>query len=367
MQNIKRNIRITLAVTEVLWLVFIVLHLIFTGRVAVWNLPGSLPTFMFVLIPLLFLSFEILQRKRNLAGILAAVFSLILGATQLDINLFRMKEENGSDQYREIKVFNWNTCYWDQFKDRDRYYEFLKKQQADIYILQEYLHDSEDWRYPGSGKRVENMDSAKLFSICSAVPGFTPHYLAIDDTSRLAKEFPGYHIRTHLQFVLISRFPIKQSHPDYSEQYAVADVDIDGRLIRIFNIHMLLHVKPGNPFVPSFYRELRQRHEARCLAFNNLYEDIKETKIDYFIAGDFNSTTAMGVMNGLLKDHVDAMNYSNKLLPLSFEYKGLKFWRFDYVLTPKKSKTLWIKSFENIDPEGLSDHDPQRFVLNVKI
>lgn len=365
MKNIKKNIRITLTVTEISWLVFIVLHLLFTGKTAIWNFPGSLPTFIFVLIPLIFLIVEILQRKRRITGILAALLSIFLGASQLDINLFPVKEVSRSGQCREITVFNWNTCYWDQFKDRDHFYEFLKKQQADIYILQEYLHNSKDWRYPSNEKQVEDADSAKLFSICSVVPGFTPHYVAIDEISRLAQVFPGYHIRSHLQFVFISRFPIKDSYPDYSEQYAVADVDIDGRLVRVFNVHMLLHIKPGNPFVPSFYRELRQRYEARSLAIKNLYQDIEETQIDYIIAGDFNATKAMGVMNGLLKEHVDAVNYSSTLIPFSFEFKGLKFWRFDYVLAPKASETLCFKSFQNLDPEGLSDHDPQRFIIKL--
>jgi hypothetical protein len=368
MGNVKKNFRMIMTTLSGIWLVFMAFHCILTGKISFWNFFGSLPTFIFIIIPLVFLVYEVWQRNRKFTGIVIAVFSLILGATQLDINIFRLKNRvMKSGEFRQAKVINWNTCYWDQYKDRDRFFAFLKKQKADIYILQEYLHDSIDWRNPAGGQAAKNLDHSKLFSICSVVPGFPPHYLAIDDRNRLAKEFPGYYIRTHLQFVLVSRFPIINDHVDDSEQYAVYDVNISGRLVRFFNVHMLLHIEPGNPLAANFYQGVRQRHCARQLGFTNLKKDIQNTRMDYFIAGDFNSTTAMGMMNDLLKGHVDGIQYSNELIPLSFEFHGLRLWRFDYGLVSKSNDNITIKSYQNIDQEGLSDHNPQSMVLNIKV
>lgn len=355
----KKYIRIIVTTLSSVWLVFVIFHLIFTGKTPLWNFLGSIPPSFFGVIPLVFLTFEVLWKKKRLSGILTAVFSLLLGVTQLDINILRIKNnEIPAGGYTSIKVFNWNTEYWDQFKDKDRFYRFLKTQDADIYILQEYLHITKDFSVPKA-------DRSKLFSICSVVPGFPLHYLAVDDRKRLREEFPGYYFVTDKQFVILSRFPIKDSHPDYSEQYSVTDIDIYGRLVRFFNVHMLLHVEPENPFQPHYYEALDRRYKARQLGFKRLKEDIKKTST-YFIAGDFNSTKAMGVMDDLLKEHVDAVKYSNELIPLSFGFYGLRLWRFDYGMVPKTNENLKIKIYQNIDHEGLSDHNPQSFVLDIK-
>lgn len=358
----------------ILWLILMILHVLLTGKLFLWNIIGSIPPVTFLLIPLILLACNLVQKKRKLLLIVSALFSLILGFTQADLNLFSLgnlqtkafkdQKEINSKQYGKLKVVSWNTCFWDQNKIKERYYRLLKKEKADIYILQEYLYESSNQpKSPNRNRESTKIERSRMYSICSVVPGFPPHYLAIDDMSRLAKEFPGYYIRTNLQFVLISRFPIKKAFTDYSEQFAVYDVDIGGRDIRFFNVHMLLHVELGNPFMAKFYRGLRQRYLARQLAFNNLKHEIQTTKGDYFIAGDFNSTKAMGIMNDLLKTHEDAVAYSTMLIPFSLHYKGLNLWRFDYGLVPKNHSNLKVVDYQTLDHEGLSDHNPLAFEL----
>ena len=368
-QQSRNTGRILFTMMSGLWFVFMVCHVIFTGKISLWNFFGSLPTVLFGLISLLFLLVELAWKRRSGWGILLASFSLILGITQIDLNVHMNPESKQVSQRQgstRIKIFNWNTNCWDQHKSKDKFYQFLKKQQADIYILQEYLHGSIDWSDPKVDKSKEMVDRSKLFRICSVVPGFPIHYLAIDDRERLRKEFPGYEIRTDLQFVVISRFPILSSHADYSEQYAVTDVNINGRPVRLFNIHILLHIEPENPLKPYFYQALHRRFLARQLAFKNLKADISSTKIDYLIAGDFNSTKAMGVMNDLLQTHNDAAQYSTSLFPLTFEFGGVRWWRFDYELTPKTNSNIRILSYQNLEHYGLSDHNPQSLIVNIE-
>jgi endonuclease/exonuclease/phosphatase family metal-dependent hydrolase len=363
MKKVNKYIRSAITVVSVGWLAFTVSHIILTGKIYLWNFPSSLPTFFFILIPLFLLTCMVLWKKRKLSCILIVVLSLLLGITQLDINIFRMKTyELQTNEYTPVKIFNWNTNCWDQHKNRKQFFDFLKKQQADIYILQEYLHLMDS----GIEPTQEDIERLKLFSICPAVPGFPAIYQPVNDIQVIKKEFSGYYVATDNQFVIISRFPIKASHVDCSQQYSVSDIDIQGRLVRFFNVHMLLHIEPGSPFKPYFYEMLNRRFKARQLGFKNLKEDIKKTNGDYFISGDFNSTKAMGAIEDLLKENVDAARYSNELIPMTFEFRGLKFWRFDYALVPKNNKNIMIKSFRSIGHEGLSDHNPLSLVLSVK-
>lgn len=362
MHKISKFLRIVTRIFSLIWLVFIVFHFLLTGKVYLWNLFGNIPTFFFVIIPVVFLILEGFRRKRKVFHIVVAVFALILGATQFDVNLVQLKNTVPSEHCSKIKVFSWNTYCWDFHKDKEHFYQVLKKENADIYLLQEYLYFLPNWRTEQDIK----VDPSKIFKICTSVPGFASEYMAIDDLQRLKREFLGYNIAIHHQFVTLSRYPIRHSHMDSSEQYSVNDIDINGRLVRFFNVHMLLHIEPVNIFTPYFYRALQRRFVARRIGFNNLNDDLKDNNYDYVIAGDFNSTKALGVLNGLLKDHIDAVKYSNELIPLNFEWFGVRFWRFDYFLVHKSNQNIKIGSFKSIEHEGLSEHNPEVAVLYIK-
>lgn len=349
--------------TAAVWLVFTVLHTVLTGKFYVWNFPANIPTFFFLLIPFFLLVCVIVLKKRKLPGILILSLSLLLGSTQLDVNIFRLKGQAlPPDGYRQVKIFNWNTCLWDQDKDREHFYEFLKKQQADIYVLQEYLHILPTFREPSK----EEVERRKLIRISTTVPGFPHIYEPIDDLQAIKEAFPEYHIAIDCQYVILSRFPIIASHMDFSEQYAVTDIDIQGRVVRFYNVHMLLHIEPVSPLTSYFYQALKRRFAAREIGFQSLKEAIANEKMDYIICGDFNSTKAMGVMGHFYKDHIDAIRYSDELLPLTFDYFGLKFWRLDYAFINKQNQNMTVASYEFIDHEGLSDHHAFSLHLNIR-
>jgi endonuclease/exonuclease/phosphatase family metal-dependent hydrolase len=349
-----------LAVLSILWLGLAVAHLFLAGRIPFWIYVECIPPFCFMVIPILLLGLELFQKNRKWFRILPAVLALGVGATQLDINLARQESiPVQAGAYTEIKVFNWNTNMWDQQKNRRRFVQYLKKQNADIYMFQEYLHAVD----PALDLTPEIVKQRKLFKICSAVPGFPFHYQPFDDMEKIKREFPGYYTAINQQFLIISRFPIVASHGDFSDQYAVTDIDVHGRIIRFFNVHILLHLE--SPLMPDFYASIKRRFVARRLAYQNLAADIQKTATDYLVAGDFNSTTAMGVMNGLFKNHIDTVNYSGELIPLTFEFSGLKLWRFDFAFVPKAGRNMRVKSYQCLNPGGFSDHSPLSLVLNI--
>jgi hypothetical protein len=369
MNQIKKNIRFSITIVSVLWSIFILFHILLKGKIFIWNFFGNIPTVFFVIIPLIFLMSEFLWKKKKLFYILLAVFSLILGSTQLDINISRLKStEIPSGAYKEIKVFTMNTYCWgqrSQHREKDYFYTYLKKQKADIYILQEYVNYTIDWSNPAVDKSSTDVDKSRLCRICTLVPGFHLQYLVIDDLKRLKEEFPGYYIKINQQFVIISRFPINDMY-DYSEQYAYYDVDIYGKVVRFFNIHFVLHVIPVSPLKPVFYRALKRRFISRQLAFRKIKNDMKNTTTDYILLGDFNSTKTLGFINYLQKDHIDAVRYTNVLFPRTFEYWGLRLWRFDYTFVRKTNKDMKIKSYTLIDHEGLSDHLSQSLIFYIQ-
>lgn len=358
MKNIKKQVHAVISVLSFLWFVFVVLHIILTGKIYIWNFISSLPTIVFAAIPLVFLIYQILQKKKRLFFICVQILALVLGVTQVDLNLVKLEDTAiPAEKYREVKILNWNTNCWDQQKDREQFFRFLKSQNADIYILQEYLHGPVN---------LDNtaVNKSELFSLCPIIPDFIRQYMYVNDTEKLKQEFPKYYLATDNQFVVISRYPIKSSSCDPSGQFSVSDIDIYGRTVRFFNVHMLLHLNPEALLSP---KEFDKRFRARKAGFEDLQAQVEKSDLDYFISGDFNSTKAMGVMGELLKKNIDAVKYSNDIIPLTFEFNGLRLWRFDYALISKESKNIHIKSYKDIDPKGLSDHNPLFVELKVKI
>jgi hypothetical protein len=357
MKDIKKRLHITISVLSFLWCLFTVLHVIFTGKIYIWNLISSIPTLFFIIIPIVFLIYQILQKKKRLLFICVPILAFALGITQADINIIRPGHSDfPADTYKKVKVLDWNTNCWDQQKDREQFFKFLKTRNADIYILQEYLHGPVNLDDP-------SVDKTNLFSLCPPIPEFLPQYRSVDDLERLKQEFPEYYIATDNQFAIVSRFPIKNTNCDGSGEFSVSDIDIYGRTVRFFNVHMLLHLNPEDPLNSA---ELDKRYRARKLGFKNLRDQIKKSGMDYFISGDFNSTKAMGVMNGLLKENADAAEYSKDLVPSTFNFKGMKLWRFDYALVKKSNKNVSINSYKCLSNEGLSDHNPLFLTLSIK-
>lgn len=251
---------------------------------------------------------------------------------------------------------DWNTDCWDQQKDRGKFFEFLKNQNADIYVLQEYLHgpvSTDDSR----------VDKSALFSLCPAISSVPCIYSAVNDMKKLKSEFPKYYLATDNQFVFISRYPIKDSHCDSSGGFAVADISIFGGTYRFFNVHMMFHFNPQDVFN---MKELDSRFEARKLSFSNLESQTEKCGTDYFVSGDFNSTKAMGTMGNILKQNVDAVRYSHIFIPVTVEFNGMRLWRIDYAFVSKLSKNIMIQSYGVKDPKGLSDHNPLFIKVKIK-
>ncbi|HEY0698048.1 MAG TPA: hypothetical protein VGD43_09595, partial [Micromonospora sp.] len=127
------------------WLTFTVAHLALTGRWWLWLLPDLLPPLAYLLVPVLLLvAVPLVGRLRRplpsrprAVVLLASAVALLLGVPEAGLNPYALA---GRDPVPAgaLRVFVWNTEYWDQGADPQRFLDFLRAQRADLYLLQEH-------------------------------------------------------------------------------------------------------------------------------------------------------------------------------------------------------------------------------------
>ncbi len=339
------------------WLLFVLLHLAFSGRFWLWLLPDAAPPILYLAAPVLLLgtlpALRLLRRPMPPAArrIVAtgALVALLLGAGSAGLNLHALAPA-AAQPPGGIRIFAWNTEYWDQDDDPDAFYRFLTEQRADVYLLQEYL----------------NWDRS------AGDDGDRP----VDDLARLRRAFPGYYIAARGELITLSRFPIvgrppvgpdRATPPDASydevEQTAKVlrtDLDVGGRPLSLYNVHIPVQFS----LEPSrLLSRLPDRNAIRQRQYAGLQADIAGNPLPVLVAGDFNTSPAMADLTGLRGRLVDAISANRSLYPVSWNASGrLRLWRLDWTFT---SRDLTVSRYEFVDPDGMSDHRGQRIALHL--
>ena len=77
----------------IVWFIFLIFHLLLTGKIYLWNFMGNIPSVCFVFFPLCALVYELLRKQKRLFFVILSLIALLLGFTQFDLNLFRLKTE----------------------------------------------------------------------------------------------------------------------------------------------------------------------------------------------------------------------------------------------------------------------------------
>lgn len=341
------RVRLVIGVT-VAWLLFVVLHRVLSGRFWLWLLPDLVPPLVYLAGPLLLLAAAPLagRSRRWWCSALAAA-SLALGAGQSGLHLGPLGPGGPAAPAGAVRVMSWNTEYWDQDDDPERFYGFLKAQRADVYLLQEYLHWTD-----GTPRQV-------------------------DDLARLRREFPGYHIAAEGELVTLSRFPVAASPPvgpavalgpgaTWNSAFLLAktlrtDLRIGTSIISVYNVHIpTQYMLDENPLTSKFYSELHGRDAARKAQFRGLAADVEANRNAILVSGDFNTTGAMGDIQWL-SDRLSRADDDRRLYPASWPATGPALWRLDWTFT----SSARIHGYRLLDPQGLSDHRAQAMLLSV--
>ncbi|MDW4910798.1 endonuclease/exonuclease/phosphatase family protein [Streptomyces sp. ADMS] len=330
------------------------MHLLLSGRYWLWLLPAIVPPILFLVVPVLLLALTPLARPawRPIAAMTVA--ALLLG---VPLTGFNVKGLGGGRALGpgSVHVFSWNTEYWDQDNAPARFYDFLKRQRADVYLLQEYINFDEH----------------------------TNQVTRINDLARLHHEFPSYHIVTRGELVTISRYPVV-AHPlvtpdrytadegtqagwlPYFERAKVlrTDLRIGSRVMSFYNVHIPVQFDMSKkPYGGTFYTAMHQKAGSRRQQFAALTREIRTGDRHLLVAGDFNTSPAMGELRRVKKLGQDVTEAGGPLYPVSWPADGaVTTWRLDWAFVRGGPQPL---RYRLLDPVGLSDHRAQDMWVNV--
>jgi hypothetical protein len=330
-----------------------VLHLLLSGRTWLWVLPDLMPPVLFLLLPLGVLAALAAIRPRRAVSVTVAVLSVValgLGFGQAGLNL-PGGVNDGPAPLGALRVVTWDTLDWTTDKDPDRFYDFLTKRNADVYLLQNYAHTGPETFRLGA------------------------------DEDRLRRTFPGYEFATVGTLLTISRFPIVAQVPIETNptpppgtaniwylsawKYGMlrTDLDVRGRILSVYNVffydRFFLHVMP---LTPAFFTNIRGLNEGRDAQLDQLLAETRSNPNPFVISGNLNVLPNTGDRHRL-DVYKDAGRADGSPYPASLTFVGLSLWRMDWTFT---SPTIGVHSYDLVPPDGLSSRHLQDVVLSLR-
>ncbi|MFD8956995.1 endonuclease/exonuclease/phosphatase family protein [Streptomyces anulatus] len=319
------------------WAVFLAAHLVLNGRWWFWLLPSLLPPPVFAALPALLLVLSC--ATGDLTAAVVAGAALLTGARQSGLvpgALVRGKRLPPPPPDGAVRIVSWNTQHWCQSTDPEPFYAFLRGLDADVYLLQEYHHDE-----------------------------FDGTYRLIDDERRLRATFPGHRAVIARGLITLSRLPVAATVETAARRTLRVDLEMpgDGRILATFNVHIPVQLRLVSPLRADFYRAVRTRAADRAREYRGLLGDVAGCPHPALIAGDFNTTAAIGDARRIARLGADAVALSGRLCPTSWQARpGLRWWRLDWVLTTPGAR---VHSYRFRDPRGLSDHSVQEVSVSL--
>ncbi len=327
-----------------LWAAFAAAHAVLAGVWWAWLIPATLPPIGFVAVPAGLLAVAAWRKAFRAAAV--SVLCLGVGVAYSGLHLPAARATAATSG---ISVFAWNTQYWHQDDDPDAFYAYLKRQNADIYLLQEYL----GWDHS------------------RPIDGFRP----MDDAARLAREFPGYHLAARGELLTLSRYPIvaapaiapdSLSINDFATVFGNAkvlrtDLRVGGGTLSVYNTHIMVHVKIVNPLSGTFYSFTRDASAQRHAQLGGLEDDIAANPHPILLAGDFNTSPAMADLDRLSARMRDAIEVNGSAYPATWPAR-LPLWRLDWAFT---TEPVQVHGYEFTAPGTLSDHWAQSLVVDL--
>ena len=330
---LRRRLVVALSVA---WLVFAALNVVLSGRWWLWLVPDLLPPLAFALVPVV-LTACVVALRLGRRPVLVALVGLAVGGVQAGFNPAALLPSPGPVAGTPLKVVSWNTEVWNAWDDPARFLAFLRAEDADVYLLQEY---EEHGLRPG--------------------------------------DFPGYTAIERGELLTLTRLPVRQvvalpaepspgsSWRQVYEQVKSLRVDVtagDG-VVSLYNVHMPIPLDLVNPLSARFHQQLRLRFDARQRQYSALEHDVRGNRNPIVVAGDFNTSPAMGDIRRLSDRLNDAASANRDLYPASWRsYWPVTLWRLDWAFT---SDQVTVRRNEFVDPRGMSDHHLQRIELTVR-
>ncbi|GGL07642.1 hypothetical protein Sme01_11370 [Sphaerisporangium melleum] len=358
----------------VAWALFVAAHLLASGRTYLWAPLDLIPPVLFLAVPVLLMVVAPLARPVRWRIMSLLLVTAVLSAGRSGINYATLWYTPPPAPPGAITVAAWNTEFWDQdwrTAEGDRYspefYTYLHKLNADIYLLSEYLYVD-----TAAGDMRSQRWTADLAK-------------RIDKLAELRREFPGYHIASSGEQITLSRFPIvghggldmrpwlpanqkeiPEALRDWTEGYTVetlrTDIDVNGKVVSFYNgqisqppLEWRLYTAESRDIDAN--RELRREASYRAIS-----ADIAANPNPAVLAGDLNTSPAMGIRRLLPERLVDRTPALDSLYPATYLAGTAELWRIDWLYTTPE---VTVHGYELPGAEKLSDHRAQRMVLSV--
>ena len=175
--------------------------------------------------------------------------------------------------------------------------------------------------------------------------------------------------------VTLSRLPIVGTDVVHSKDEPVlqfpapyglrTDIRVGATTMSVYNVHMPVQLRVEEKVTSAaFYREIRQRHQRRAEEYRALTAAVKANSLPLLVAGDFNTSPAMGDNRDLLAATTDAAASGGDLYPSSWRLGGgvPRGWRVDWALV---ANGVAVQRYDFVDSRGRSDHAAQDLLLAV--
>ncbi|GAA3611644.1 endonuclease/exonuclease/phosphatase family protein [Nonomuraea rosea] len=359
---------------SVAWLLFVLCHLLASGRTSLWAPLELTPPLLFLAVPVLLLAVAPLARPVRWRVMSLLVVTAVLGAGLSGVNYTTLWYAPPAAGPGSITVAAWNTQFWDQdwrTAEGDRYspgfYAYLHQLDADVYLLTEYLYVNTQ-----AGDMRAQRWTADLA-------------MRIDKLAELRREFPGYHIAESGEQITLSRFPIAGHHgldlrpwlpsdqkevPEalraWPEGYTVetlrTDIDVNGTTVSFYNAQIAQpplewRLYDAESRDVAFSKTLRREASFRAIS-----ADVTANPHPVVLAGDLNSSPAMGIRRLLPERLIDRTPALSSLYPATYLAGTAELWRIDWLYT---SPDVTVHRYELPGAEQLSDHRAQRMVVSV--
>lgn len=182
---------------------------------------------------------------------------------------------------------------------------------------------------------------------------------------------------------LFSRYPIKPLKLEYFGKhnsingYMIADVEINGQTIRLFNIHLQsnavsrlahevaqhgqLREKETWLQIKGMFGNYRRTAALRSNQARDIQQQMQESPYPVILCGDFNDVPLSYAYHQLQKNMQDGFRQQGRGLGTTFQ-GSLPALRIDYILSAPKFPILDYQVIR----DGFSDHYPVMSVLDVE-
>ncbi|WP_196223977.1 endonuclease/exonuclease/phosphatase family protein [[Actinomadura] parvosata] len=347
---------------SVAWLLFVLCHLLASGRTSLWAPIELIPPPLFLLVPALLLVVAPLARPVRWRIIPLLVLTALLGAGRSGVNYATLWYEPPPAGRDAITVAAWNTQFWDQDQGPG-FYAYLRDLHADVYLLTEYLYRAAD----RGGRWTADLA------------------VRIDKLAELRRELPGYHVAVSGEQITLSRFPIVAHRgldlrpwlpPDqretpgalrgWPEGYTVetlrTDIDVNGTTVSFYNPQIAQPPLEWRLYDAGTRDVAAAKTLRREASYRAIGADVAANPHPVLLAGDLNTSPAMGIRRLLPERLVDRTPALPSLLPGTYLAGTAELWRIDWLYT---SPDVTVHRYDLPGARGMSDHRAQRMVVSV--